>query len=137
MAKAWTTALRWASDLAQFDFDIKFRSSQQNQLAGGLSRYPVEDEQKMTEVEVEELFQAVISSTAVPVEILLKSQNVALEKEQPVAMATFPAYSPMELRKFQREDKHLGRLWMFWDKGVKTQKNEIKKESYVVRKLLY
>lgn len=40
-AKLGATETRWASQLAQFDFEVKFRSGKVNRNADALSRKPV------------------------------------------------------------------------------------------------
>ena len=43
-AKLGATEMRWASQLAQFDFTVKFRSGKVNRNADALSRKPISQE---------------------------------------------------------------------------------------------
>ncbi|KAK3750830.1 hypothetical protein QZH41_007147 [Actinostola sp. cb2023] len=111
--------MRWAADLAQFNFTIKYRSGRSNGNADALSR-------KTSHVFVEEL-------TAEPLvqESRVRSQSVA-----PKATSTFPSIPKEDLANMQLGDEALGRLWHYWKLKHPPTLRQLMKEPKLARRLL-
>ena len=137
-AKLGAVATRWAADLAQFDFDIKYRTGKTNVVADALSRYPMET----TMEQVQTFFQRMVASTAVPIEELLNgtSDQICSEKEMVFLteqFATLPSYTNKDLKQQQKSDSNVGVLWKFWMDKQRPSKKILQRENRIVRKLCY
>ncbi len=139
-AKLGATALRWAADLSQFDFDIKYRSGQSNKSADTLSRYPEDNPD-----EPEQVFQEVILSTAVPTVIMLQEMSsvevpkgVTFQDEENVGLSApvFASFSAEEMQKMQRDDPVIKELLLFWTDKRKPTRRQFKEANRDVKKLL-
>lgn len=123
-AKLDAKEMRWAAQLAQFDFQIKYRSGKVNQNADALSRQSSHTGQlsdvAMGRVHVDsnviqaDVFEVITNS--VPLNSVLKniisSQSkltVRLDSTEAAitAMPTFPSVEPQELRLKQESDHHI------------------------------
>jgi len=94
--------MRWVSQLAQFNFEIKYRSGRTNINADALSRNPVHKELQTSVNHITQstpLFEFSQGSKDVERELFFNQINV----EQP----TFPEYSSIELKHLQTCDKTL------------------------------
>ena len=141
-AKLGATALRWAADLSQFDFDIKYRSGVSNKSADALSRYPVDStlecpEPVSSDESPEQVFQELMLSTMVPVDIMLQEVTSELEADYNVMSSpVFSSYTAEELQKMQKDDPVIGVLWYFWMQGTQPSKSQYRELKGGARKLL-
>ena len=118
-AKLGPTELRWASQLAQFNFTLRYRSGKANSNADALSR-------QHGSSEVEETLQDLTKSTAVCAAhtrvAYARTLAVAdVNSHSPATTETLPGYPTEELAKQQRDDPLLQRFLKFWRDGVKPQ----------------
>lgn len=125
-AKLGATEMRWAAQLAQFDFVIKYRSGHANKNADSLSRQPRSEE------ETESLLQDVTKTTCVTNELLnvdvLDSSITVSTREQLVTTPTFPKYSRAELASRQLKDENEGIVWKWWKTGHKPTVRQLQRE---------
>ncbi len=142
-AKLGATAMRWASDLAQFDFDIKYRPGKTNHVADALSRMPGDDEIEEPSVssdDVEVLLQSHLKSSKIPLEIFLQEIKETDEASVTVTGSvtpTLPGYSPEELREMQLEDTDISVVMYLMNRnGGKPTFNQMKGMSTVSKKLI-
>ena len=130
-SKLAANELRWASELAQFDFSIKYRSGKLNRNADSLSRM-------YQNCNSEEILAEATKSISLK-EVVVSSQDVAVDKEgtTPTASApTFPEYTIQDLRKLQLEDPNLERVFYWLEIGHKPTLRQMSKEKGEVRKIL-
>ena len=133
-AKLGVTELRWASQLAQFDYEIKYRPGKENLNADSLSR------QMHSSESAEQYIRPTICSTMIPVDmhkhvkpILVKVRTM---NAVPTATDTFPTFKKEQLEEFQRSDPVISRFLHFWKKRHKSSNRKMRHESNKVRKLL-
>ena len=131
-AKLGVTELRWASQLAQFDFEIKYRSGKENCNADSLSRKPSNVESAET------YFVQLVNSSKIP--FSTRIPGIAYVNSNSVEMAspceTFPSFTKQQLVDFQTSDPVIGRLVYHWKKGYKPTFRQMRHESIKTRKLL-
>jgi hypothetical protein len=130
-AKLGATELRWASELAQFNFTIKYRSGKLNQNADSLSRIHCQSnsEEILSDISKSVSLQGIVADC----QDITKDEEV---KESIVLTPTFPEYSMPDLEKLQRDDPNISRVFNWLDTGHKPTSREITKESKKVRKIL-
>ena len=95
-AKLAAVEQRWASQLAQFNFTIKYRPGPSNRNADALSRLPTR----------EEVGHPPSPPTPGPD-----------DQAQALGITAGPTRTPTELRTLQLADPALGALWRLWDLG--------------------
>ena len=133
-AKLGATEMRWASQLAQFDFSVKYRSGRVNRNADGLSRRPVSQKN-----EADEILTTVTKST-----ILTTLQNDKIPEakvrnittEAVDATTVLPEFVPADVTSLQEHDPILCRVLYWLKRKESLTGNQIKKEQKDVRKLL-
>lgn len=108
MAKLGATEQRWATELAAFDFEVRYRSGRSNVNADVLSRqYPVfqgEAKELAAGVAVpESLQQAIGPGCAVQADVR--------------TVSALPGYSASDLRSMQEADPVIGQVIKFWGQG--------------------
>jgi len=133
-AKLGATEMKWAAQLAQFDFDIKFRSGRLNRNADALSRKSEHNDC----FSAEEILTNVVDSTALT--DVQKTVHIPLDDSDNsfiTATPTLPEYSKEEFVKFQSEDDAIARVLSWKRKGHKPTFRLIGKETPVARKLLH
>ena len=133
-AKLGVTELRWASQLAQFNFDIQYRCGKENTNADSLSR------KSHDMVSCEQYLPELTNSTMVPmaycnfgfnrVTVECQSTKAVLEPTE-----TFPSYSKEELCKLQSSDPVISRIWHYLKKGHKPTCRQMRHETPKTRKL--
>ena len=126
--------LRWASELAAFNFDIKYRSGKKNRAADALSRKP------------EELLMSVIQGTVLPSELMMMiQQEIVVQEEVKVAQINsqdckiesmvLPGIPTEKLVELQKSDVLWSRCFVWMEDGLPS-KSQLKKQPSVVRKLV-
>lgn len=134
-AKLGATEHRWASDLARYNFTIKYRSGKQNGSADALSRKPqMEDLDQVVEgsrVPID-LREAVLQQTLVTVKLNATGIRESLQQEL-VGTSTLPLLEHSEMRKLQSEDPTLKYLSGLTQRPTVRQIGKFPKE---VRKIL-
>ena len=141
---------RWAAELAQFRFNIKYKPGRANTNADALSRKTDHGSEPQTVRFEEATAEALLPKsccTHVPTilrkcirdvlgEAGLNEIRVDPSTAAPMATATLPSLSTEDLATLQRHDKYIGPLWRFWEKQHKPKMDEMMKESKQTRKLL-
>ena len=136
-SKLGATELRWVAQLAQFDYEIKYRSGRCNANADALSRKTWHGE--MTEWVVDMTVMEVLSSSVIPSEIQERHQVMmesiedimtitAVDKDarQKGAISSLPGYTKQQLAELQGQDPVLGKVMSVWKKGIKPDRTELK-----------
>ena len=130
-AKLGATEMRWVSQLAQFNFEIKYSSGRTNSNLDTLSRTPVHKDLQTNVNHIAHstpLFEFSQGSKYVERELFFNQINV----EQPVVCTpTFPEYSSIELKYLQTCDKTLSIVANF---VAETEKNHHRKNCQVNQK---
>jgi hypothetical protein len=143
-AKLGALEMRWAAQLAQFDFSMKYRSGKANGNADGLSRQVARSHDDQA-VGVEKVLSDVTGTTslnAIRKDGVKKSgvsgnqEAVMVSVESIMVTSTLPGYSKEELAKGQKEDAVLQRVLWWWRGGNKPTTRPLSKEEVPVRKLL-
>ena len=131
-AKLGATEMRWASQLAQFDFQIKYRSGRSNSNADALSRHKNHAEETLQEVTHSTAMHDVhpISS---PSGVTVRATMAA---EAPTASLTIPGYSHEDLAKLQQCDPLISRFCKLWRRGGKPGSRQLRHESSALRALV-
>ena len=109
-AKLGAVEQRWASELAPFDFELKYRSGRSNRNADALSRQhpggPLE-------------LQGLVPGTALPTEF----QRAGLQQQVPLAtqatMIALPGHSLSDLQTLQTADPVIQEILGYWRQGTR------------------
>ena len=126
--------LRWASELASFNFDIKYRSGKKNRVADALSRKP------------EELLMSVIEGTVLPHELRVRIQqevvsveNITTAKMEKISVTVetiqLPGVDISQMSELQKKDPVWSRFHEWWKDGSLPTRSNVSKESSVVKKV--
>ena len=151
-AKLGATETRWAADLAQFNFNIKYRSGRSNKNADALSRKMVHGEEP-SHLRLEEAMAVPTvaplskSSTFVPesiqvcveettTEVLLHQCQVRAPSSIPSAVSPLPSLGKEDLRTMQSLDETIARLLYYWEAQHPPTLRQLMKEPKPARKLL-
>ena len=131
-AKLGATEMRWVAQLAQFNFQICFRSGKSNTNADVLSRIGFNADM------VQAVFKEVTSSSMLSdiAPQISEVCTVTVNSVEVTSTPTFPEYSASELRLKQRSDSILSSVWHWQEKGLKPTARQMRSESSVVKKLL-
>lgn len=123
-AKLGATEQRWASQLASFDFDIKYRSGRSNINADALSRQhpsgPVE---------------ALVPGTMLPRPLQQALQSATGEVTQ-ASIAVLPGHMPTDIVALQQADPTIREVLVFWRRKRRPTYEERKRASQPVLTLL-
>ena len=143
---------RWVSELASFNFSIKYRAGKHNQNADALSRMTSSKEDwavcDVNEVEVE--LAAKLDTTPVPEEaraellqsaVFLADTNSVHVSEivagpMSESATSLPHWDEDHLARLQREDTTIGRLVHYRTAGGKPSKRERRRETRKTRQLI-
>ena len=146
-AKLGAVEQRWAAQLAQFNFQIKYRSGKENVNADSLSRNPVEDP---TEDSVDEVVAASILdvTTQIPHEVVTSATatacvytttETATPSSDPMqsdstydrdeATHAFPSIPIQDLKADQENDPDIGEFLRVWRSGRYPTRRERKGKS--------
>nr|KAG5702247.1 hypothetical protein BaRGS_030602 [Batillaria attramentaria]KAG5708459.1 hypothetical protein BaRGS_026186 [Batillaria attramentaria] len=136
-AKLGASETRWAAELANFDFTVKYRSGHSNRNADALSRREIHVEQLMAECD-----ESQVASTPIPAGITdaiadltpdFILQEVHVREKQDPAPSTLPA---ADLSKLQEHDPVINRIRQLFRTGHKPTRRQAHKETPQVRKIL-
>ena len=140
-AKLGATEMRWASQLAQFDFEVKFRSGKVNRNADALSRKQSPRERTVT-CKPETVFQKVIKGTPLVDLCREDTTNISYASVRSIqvdsvdATNTLPEYGKAEMASLQAFDPVISRVLHWMKKTEKPTTKEMKAEHKSVRNLL-
>ena len=102
-AKLGAYEQKWAAQLAEFDFEIKYRPGKQNTNADALSRLSAQD-----------IITECIHGTIIPEDIkTAQYTTVFIESSDVSCVETFPSYSRSDLRDLQASDPVIGKRIQF------------------------
>ena len=149
-SKLGATELRWVAQLAQFDYEIKYRSGHSNANADALSRKTWHGELvsaevntnhvkvEMTELVVNMTVTEALSSSAIPgelqerhqvmmesIEDIMTTTAVGKDTRQKGAISSLPGYTKQQLAELQGQDPVLGKIMSVWKKGIKPDRTEL------------
>ena len=149
--KLGATETRWAGELEQFQFTIKYRSGRSNRNADALSRKTTHSDEHETahfeQTSAEETISPSQVSTPVPMTVISRVRDTLVEAglnelrarpdvTAPTAMSTLPSISLEDLATLQRSDKYLSRLWTYFESGRQPHIRQLMREEKPTRKLL-
>ena len=153
-SKFGATELRWASQLASFDFSVKYRPGRANKNADSLSRRPPSEsqdaEQEMTAFAVTTIIQEIIGGTILSTELLSKlhetSENLStlnpearavFVHEMTTATATMLATIPKtEMTAMQEQDDDISQVLSYLKSNHKPTRRQIMTLSKPARKII-
>ena len=145
-AKLNASGLRWISELADFNFTIKYRPGKLNSDADTLSRLPQNFESYMktcTEETTAETRQAITCAAKLIeqgestwVSSLTTDPNV-FAIGQSVKETTFQKINAVDLCQSQTQDKTIGRVLNFVNSNMKPSPRDVSHESPNVKRLLH
>ena len=150
-AKLGATEMRWAAELAQFNFTIKYSSGKSNSNADALSRktsHGIDPTTARLEGITSEGTQVGNEAVGTPLptcvtafveessETLVQESRVRSQHVAPKATSTFPSFSKKDLAAMQSNDESISRLWHYWKSKHPPTLRLLMKEEKPARKLL-
>ena len=133
-AKLGATEMRWCAQLAQFNFEVIYRSGKSNKNADALSR------QNSTNLVSDEAVIQNITKTTFVEKFAMEDSSVnelsVIWNEQMTAATTFPEFSRTELAVKQMQDSQIATVLKWCESGHKPTERQLRKETKAVRKLL-
>jgi hypothetical protein len=127
-AKLGAVEMRWAAQLAQFDFDVKYRSGKSNKAADALSRQTREVEGTLQHVTCSTSLVNIQNDFGTPV-----NKHVRVDV---VSSKTCPEFSKTEIAQMQQKDPVIGRLLYWKGRGHKPTPRQRRFESSSVKRLI-
>ena len=130
-SKLGATELQWVTDLALFDYTIKYRSGKSNVNADSLSRKDEHGtEPKTVRFEQIHSIQQSRESTAIPntlkdrirqmtADVWLAEIQTRSSKTVPPAISTLTSITTGDMIKLQKSDESIGRFLMHWNNKAK------------------
>lgn len=137
-AKLDATRHRWVAELANFNFQIRYRPGKSNADADGLSRMPLDFDQYRQECTAETSFEEVdvmvMSANHCENVFAFTLSEVADEEEGKHVVPTLRGFSLDEMRKAQRSDSVIGPIYKIIEnvEGNKTNQPELSKKSKIL-----
>ena len=151
-AKLGAVEQRWESQLALFDYVIRYRPGKQNGNADGLSRRPHESAQNDEDIEEDgvDICHLSANMTTVPSELGLQifesgarhehtcdQSNIACNEQRAgevldeglTSTFSFPSYTKPEISGLQKQDPVIKSFLVYWDRKEKARVSERKKED--------
>ncbi len=141
-AKLKAVEHRWVSELARFNFTIKYRAGRLNGSADGLSRrpHPEGDYYELDEEEVADAWGVTVVPAELRAAILHESMEQAHVDVDVIGAdgltSPLPSATPENLLEQQRLDPVLGRVIYYKERGSKPSHREREKESPEVKAYL-
>ena len=153
--KAKTTAADASklAELADFHFEIQFRSGKSNVAADALSRNPVDDKASDSETDEDDLtintqhelqvfIQEISHTITIPdtlISVIATSQQpdvqeIAMAEE--MKLSSIPELHNTDLQKLQEEDPYISKVMSYLSKGTKPTHRQCKSDLVQVRKLV-
>ena len=133
-AKLGATAMRWCAQLAQFNFEVIYRSGKSNKNADALSR------QNSTNLVSDEAVIQNTTKTTFVEKFAMEDSSVnelsVIWNEQMTTATTFPEFSRTELAVKQMQDSQIATVLKWCESGHKPTERQLRKETKAVRKLL-
>ena len=142
---------RWVSELANFNFNIKYRAGKQNTNADALSRLNWEKPEECDVDQVEATLASSLNTTAVPESVreqLLQSavflaenpsavvEQLTVDPPQQYSTSPVPSWDSKQLAKLQNVDVAMKRLIYYRTIGRKPSPREKKAETSGAKKFL-
>jgi transposase InsO family protein len=138
--KLHATELRWVAQLAQFNFEIKYRSGKKNGAADALSRMhkcPELDFEVMSSDEVNSELDEIVLSSQIPKELsiafqesmIVSAESLEVNLDTPQAIGALPSYSHDEISELQRKDAEIGKLVRHWEEKKMPSSKEFRSFS--------
>ena len=124
-AKLGAYEQKWASQLAEFDFEIKYRPGKQNVNADVLSRLP------------SDILCECIQGSIIPPEIKSAQNSIIFIESSDVSFVnTFPTYSMEELAEMQSKDKSISVCKVFIETNTVPKASFARRQSKSVQILI-
>lgn len=128
-AKLAAVEQRWVSELALFDFELKYRPGTSNRNADALSRLPIDSAPNSVREAVPGItLPQVLSSVQCP----RSAPNLVLTSE----IAAVPFRDKADMQALQAADSHIAAFLKYWQRGVPPTRYEGAEESREVRELV-
>ena len=149
-AKLGATELHWSTDVAQFDYEIKYRCGKSNNANADALCRKKDHGREPREVQLGEIVarkSEVSSGTAIPrhlymriremtADVLLKEIDTRSPETVKTALATFPSIPTAEIAQLQTTDPDIKRFIEYWRKRTVPSRRVYDKETKAVKKLL-
>ena len=101
---------KWAAQLADFDFTIKYKKARLNKNADALSR--LTDSDHVTSLDSMDIISECIQGTVIPDDVKSAQSAAIYIQSSDVSRAdTFPSYTNKELYDMQSKDAVLASVW--------------------------
>ncbi len=128
------------ADLADFTFDIEYRTGKTNQAADALSRNPVNEQIVMNQEQVVNLLSDKQILTTVSEELIIKigheTDIKVFQQDSMCHVTDLPAYSQQDIQELQQNDPNISRVYKFLQKNVKPDIKEYCKDPPIVQKIM-
>ena len=137
-AKLGAYEQKWAAQLADFDFEIKYRSGKRNTNCDILSQLP-EVDTHVTQDETLDIISDSIDGSLLPSDIRHAQMNaIFIESSdvQTTSAETFPSYSKSELRDLQSKDPVISICKDFVESQTVPKRSFVRKQNKRVQSLL-
>lgn len=129
--------MNWVAELANFDFEVKYKPGRLNKPADCLSRYPVSEELiAYRDYFCQGSYLPDVLICSVLQEAVQVDQRELGTHEPDITSTSLPHYSQQDLKKLQRDDKHINRLLYWLGKKQKPRGKELRNEAPYARKLI-
>ena len=150
-SKLGATELRWAAQLASFDFSLKYRSGRANKNADSLSRRPATDVEEISKFVVSSVIQETVGGTILPTNLQSKvceSRGIHATQEQKArevfvnevernSTATMLSTIPRtEMAKLQEQDDDIAQAMPYLRSGHKPTRRQVMRLSKPARKII-
>ena len=147
-AKLNATGMRWVGELAEFNFEIKYRPGKSNVDADTLSRLPSDFAKYMEKCEntvKSDEFQATVTSILAGergevtwiTSLAAKSSDLEPEKDQLPQRPTEKKISTVDLANAQKREDDIKRVIEYVKSQRKPTRNQLQEESRVVQRYMY
>ena len=150
-SKLVSTELRWAAQLASFDFSLKYRSGRANRNADSLSRRPATDVEEISNLAVSSVIQETVGGTVLPTDLRsmicdtgeshatqdLKAREVFVSEVERNSTATMLYSTPRtEMVKLQEQDDDIAQAMPYLRSCHKPTRRQVMRLSKPARKII-